>query len=156
MAWCPFEMRCNSGSTKRLGERGEGCGPKPQWVELLLCENALTGRRGVRAGERHERHGEYLPGFDPSLRGLGDYGQHLLGVRRSEGNHQPAAGTQLVEQGLRDTGHGGGNDDGIARSAVTPTLVAVGRPYRNIVITQPHEPRCRFGRQSGNYLDALL
>src|SRR3569832_2696792 len=155
MAWCPCEMRCISGSTKRLGELDERCGPKPRWSALLLCEKPLTGRRGVLAGERHECHGEYLASFNPSLRGPGECGQHLIGVRRSEGNHQPAAGTQLVEQGLRNTGRSGGNDDGIEWSAVTPTLVAVSRPYRNIAVTQSREPRCRFGRQSGNDLDAV-
>src|SRR3569623_1478260 len=155
MAWCPCEMRCISGSPKRLGELDERCGPKPHWSDLLLCEKPLTGRRGVLAGERHECHGEYLASFNPSLPGPGEYGQHLIGVRRSEGKHQPAAGPQLVEQELRNTGSSGGNDDGIEWFAVTPTLVAVGRPYRNIVVTQPREPRCRFGRQYGNDLDAV-
>src|SRR3569832_1320719 len=148
-------MRCISGSTKRLGELDERCGPTPHWSDLLLCEKPLTGRRGVLAGERHECHGEYLARFNPSLRGPGECGQHLIGVRRSEGKHQPAAVTQLVEQGLRNTGRSGGNDDVIELSAVTPTLVAVSLPYRNIAVTQSREPRCRFGRQSGNDLDAV-
>src|SRR3569623_722340 len=113
MAWCPCEMRCISGSTKRLGELDERCGTKPRWSDLLLCEKPLNGRRGLLDGERHECHGEYLASFNPSLRGPGVCCQYLIGVRRCEGYLHACAGSYLVVQGLMYTGRSGGNDDGI-------------------------------------------
>ena len=58
----------------------------------------------------------------------------VLGVLVADGNHQPAAFNQLIDQCFRDLRSTGGDNDRIKRALLLPSIGAVGTPGDDVVV----------------------